>query len=378
VAAPAGAGRPMSYPWPRLAEALDFTPRRAAAPFDLTASFRQIERDLTPEVVSPPIANSHLLRGTWRDRRAVIVNHRVGLGEDRRACASVVVELTPPLHLAAVFGAPGQLDRAHQVEVAGGHRWLSFQAADADAARTFLRSLALPHDLTQQIADAVDGGCTITDSKVCWSIDDREVAPDRVRAALDACAALAAMLEARRATLPAAPWDLDLRRAWGSVAATRGFTFEAPRACLRGEVAGAALEVAIEERGPGLDTTVDVQFPRPLGVDLELRKAAAVPRLRRWFGRDLAVGERAFDDAFVIRGAPGHHVRRVFDAPPLRAALLGVVGEVVDLRMSQHRLAWRRATPMLDRAALDRHVDAAAAVVRAIFAAGGAASGPYR
>ncbi|MBL8627223.1 MAG: hypothetical protein JNK64_38385 [Myxococcales bacterium] len=368
----------MSYPWPRLAEALDFTPRRTAAPFDLTASFRQIERDLTPEVVAPPIANSHLLRGTWRDRRAVIANHRVGVGDDRRACASVVVELTPPLHLAAVFGAPRQLDPVDQVKLAGSHRWLSFQGADADAARAFLLSPAPPSDLPEQLADALDRGCTVTNSKVCWSIDDAEVTPDRVRAALDACLVLAAGLEARRATLPAPPWDLDLRRGWGDHAAARRFAFDASRACLRGDIAGASLEIAIEECGPCLDTTVDVQFPSSIGVGLELRKAAAVPRLRRWFGRGLKVGERAFDDAFVVRGTPASHVRRVLAAPSLRAALLGVVGDVADLRMSPHRVWWRRATPMLERAALDRHVDAAAAVVRALFEAGGAAPGPYR
>lgn len=377
MAAGAG-GRAVSYAWGRLAAALAFTPRQTSAPFDLQASFRQLERDLRPAPVEPPIYTSHLLRGTWQGRRAFAIQHRGGAGDDRGDLTSVVVELAQPLHLATVFGPPRHftlLDRLATPELG---RWLSFQGADDATPRAFLRGPEPPDDLQRQLVDAIERGCSVTDSKVAWSGSGAVVDPDDVRAALDRCAALATALEARRAAAPRPPWDAELRQPWRDVAAARRLTFDEPRTQLTGELAGATLEVAIEERGPSLHTTVDVTFPATLGVDVELRKAAATPALTRWLRRGPQTGDRAFDAAFVVRGAPATHVRQLFAAPPLRAALGAVVGEVDDLHLHPHRVSWRRAAPLVERAALDRHLDAAAAIARAIFAIDRAAVGPYR
>ncbi len=368
----------MSHAWQLLAEALGFTPHRATTPFDLRTSFRQLERELRPERAEPPVYTSHHLRGTWCDRRAFVIHHRAGHGDDVREYTTAVVELAQPLHLATVFGSERHVTLLDRVEVPGTRRWLPFQGADTSTPRAFLLAPGPPADLVLQLADAVARGCSVTDSKVCRSLAGSERDPAHVRAALDDCVALAAVLEARRAAVPRSPWDEDVRREWHTFAANRQLTFDEHRGQLRGEIASASLEVAIEERGTQLFTTVETQFPSALGIELEIRKTAAVPRLSRWFGQDLKTGDRAFDDAFVVRGTPADRVRRVFDDSSLRAALVAAVGDADDLRMTQHRLFWNKTSPILERAVLDRHVGAATAAIRAIFANATAAPGPYR
>ena len=141
---------------------------------------------------------------------------------------------------------------------------------------------------------------------------------------------------------------------WARVAHTLGLAFSpwsvSSRPDLSGAVDGLGARVTVEQRGSGNSkksyTVFRVAYP-DAGIDIGIGPETAFHRMGKWFGvQDVEIGDRAFDEAFVVAGDPSAVAGWVTESRQL--AILRLAQEFPGMRIDRSTVSWERRDAISD------------------------------
>lgn len=297
--------------------------------------------------------------------------------------ADIVARIDPPLFLGMKLEAPRPMDPIFGPkfnELTGDpelDRVAGITAAKAPAAAQLLRRYAAPpNDLIDHLqALSANARVVVSDTAVHYRLpydDDAAVLGPQIRSV----AQLAANIGARRAPLPRDPKESALVALFRNAAESERLTFDDARLTLTGLLGGAQLRLAIETERLESHLLLALEPPRPLELGLRLTKQGALQFLAGWFGsQDVKVGDRAFDDAFLIKAQDEARTKALLGAhPAARSALVELAPTSTELVLDDARLVLRRPA---DAGEVERLLVAARAIAP-MLAPGHAPAPAYR
>lgn len=246
-----------------------------------------------------------VVRGTGKNRRTYYYTYvEAGLPRSLELGLSVA----PSSWLASAIG---DLFAGKDLQV--GHPELDARyrigASIADLARALLRA--------PPVADALLGlsrarfAPWIDDATVKLEAQGKYLDARELSRALDACVDLAHRLVSARTAIGLGNMQRVLAEHWRPVAESLGLAIDYDRCVMSGRCEGMHVEVHGLQRGDRYGTSFVVRFDRPLGIGLRLeRQEGWGAKLGGLVGmKDIEVGDRAFDDRFIVRGSPEAAVR---------------------------------------------------------------------
>lgn len=325
--------------------------------YDRRASFRELERargKRDPIDAEPSPWEMRWFSGEVDGRECMIVPHTdvSGLGVEQRS--AIVVRVDPPLHLGTwITKTDGwQWGKVSDVHLNDGYAdaLVRIQAFEPRALTTMLRSETRDdhgRTLRDAIVSAVEDGAEITDSSVTYHLPGNHHSMRDVRYALSRGARLADALTAQRATIPELEFERSYRSRWAASAAARGLEFD-PRALLvHGKLDRVTVEVAVDVTPVKSHVTVTSRWPErlrdstgaPLGMYVVPTRQLG--KLDRWFGQDIRVGAKPFDDVFAVRGELDAEIERAFADADLRDALVSVGTAASEMMLNDRGAFWQ-------------------------------------
>ncbi len=206
-----------------------------------------------------------------------------------------------------------------------------------------------------------------------------EESPDRYRAVFELFAWAAPIFIAKSKEHPPA-WLVALEAAWPSLAQSWGLQVDIARAEMTGVVRGLPTTVNVRYHVQGRGTYVEVAVPMPRGCELWLKKQDGDGFFDRLFrGQDVKLGDKAFDDAFVVKGEPEAFVHAAL-SPAVRQQLMHLLGAGVAISLEQGKLVAITKGVLTDREQLDQLMKAAYTAATSLYPQAPAAPPlvPYR
>ncbi|MBW2529182.1 MAG: hypothetical protein JRI23_33710 [Deltaproteobacteria bacterium] len=199
--------------------------------------------------------------------------------------------------------------------------------------------------------------------------------------AVELCSRAAYQLDQARSQVPAATPLLGHRHAWAAYATANGLRGLDTPLCMWGKLDGSEVVVFAARTGTlAYALSIQLKFPRPLGLGLVLEPQGTLDRLAIFFGsQDHRLGDADFDQAFVVKVSDADRVATVLDAP-VRAQLLGLHNSVGPVSLDDHGLMVRLPFVPRDPSAVPRTVHQLTGVTEAITSRSPADAqvGPYR
>jgi hypothetical protein len=194
---------------------------------------------------------------------------------------------------------------------------------------------------------------------------------------LEAIVTIVQRLKAARAQMGEAPWQAAAADAWGALAQRHGMQFDRARLRAYADIERSDVDVRLVSHVQPR-TTLCVRFPNPVGLRLQIEpgKASRLPKMLG--GQDVRTGDAAFDEHFVVHGAPDALVRETVHAQ-MRKELLALAATGARVEVQDDHLEASLAGLCLEAARLDELLERGLAVVRGFWhpIGGLAAAHPY-
>jgi hypothetical protein len=266
-------------------------------------------------------------RGTclhgYLDGRRVYVGHEDGAAH--RGDTIAVVDLAWPLglglriHRRARFGRHADDPTAVPVADPELDRLVAVRALDPTQAAGLLDE-TVRGALLEVVEHWPD--LRVSDAWIHLRLPRPPAADTDIHRLLDHLQRLAAALEAAREALPLPPDLRDVADDWGRLAARLDLDLHPTLPALSGARRGRGVRVSCLRTREGFRAEVQLQLRPHPDTGLHLSPQAAAEGA--WTaGQDIEVGDRAFDDAHVIKGYDPMVVRELI-GPQVRAALTDV------------------------------------------------------
>ncbi len=164
-------------------------------------------------------------------------------------------------------------------------------------------------------------------------------------------------------------------QAWSRTARSLSFQHQAGgmfrRPKMHGSLHGCSVVVDTYTQSSGKNSTTytrfRVRYPHELGVALKLTKQGFFSGLASAFGaQDIEVGDQAFDDAVVVKGAHEHSVRE-FLTPERRRTIRDLFAGYAGVEVTEEHIEWSRRGVIRDADLLGSTIEelASAAVLLA-------------
>ncbi|HEY8072975.1 MAG TPA: hypothetical protein VIF62_02670, partial [Labilithrix sp.] len=301
--------------WAEAAAKLGLGCYEHVAPYERGASFSRLKRALGDKANSG--SHDAWMYGKWRTKgskrgvEVLALVHVVSGGVDNVYFTHTVARIDPafrlgldvrpkrggpPLGLCAVA-----VDAVFNAELAVG-------ALAPSRAELALRRAAPEGDALDLLVDiARRWDVQVTDGTV--DVFTRDLGATPTLAAADLAKHLAERLEAAALaakSLARRDRDVDpLEASWATFAEAEKLTLDRERMLITGEVGGVRLRIGIEGEPGALYTVVVAEWPKLLGAGLRLGRHGPLDALADLVApQDVRVGDRAFDDVFLLRGDP--------------------------------------------------------------------------
>lgn len=230
--------------------------------------------------------------------------------------------------------------------------------------RLFQRQVAPPNDLVDHLlAIQRVGTVNVCDSHVNVQLGE-QLNLSQLAPAVASSTALAALIGHRRANQPYDADEQQRHTVWRAFAGSQGFQYDDNRFVMTGTLEGGShLRIAVETELSKFFTIISVAPPTLLNLGLKIYQQGALSWLGGIFGaQDIRVGDAAFDEAFVIKGANEPAVRAFLQASPIaRQALLELVRFCPSVELNDTGL-YLRPLQMADGQTLHRLTQLARAV----------------
>lgn len=177
---------------------------------------------------------------------------------------------------------------------------------------------------------------------------------------------LAALLQAKRETIPRAKRERELGATLGALAKAMNGRVDRDAMQLEIQRVEGTLSVAIVHHEYGQwSTVIELLFERPLPVKLTLAPVRAF--YENWFRPDIETEDRAFDRAFTVRGEPEVRVLQILGERS-RRALEALVKSAKDLLVTEAGINLQLPGVILDVPRFQAMLDQAFALAEALTA----------
>lgn len=344
--------------WATLASALGLTPFVPTAGYTRGMCFPQVRRTMgAPHPPKPSYA--HRLGGTWKGVPVVVLTYDQGSGSNQTTYTGVLAEVDPPVFLGLSVESHGPLDGLFgRSDIVLGDPSVDDRLAiggfSAAAVRQFFRGTEEGRIAVGRLLHAVPYSPYVSDSVVDLSRAGTLTDPASIAERLDAAVGIARALGRRRVAMPFLPEQEAQAHEWQTFADASGFAFDRARMRLTGTATaragderstapGGHVEVTLETEPGRVLTSVSVRFPSAVGFGFTVRRTKMPSFLQGLFGQDIRIGVPAFDDLYLVTGAPEDRVRELLAREPV-PAILAELGRASDeVEMHQDGLLYRLA-----------------------------------
>lgn len=350
---------PLHVRWAEAAAALGLGTFLPVGAFDSRATFKTLKRSLGTQAPRPSVWAWMFGR---RGKNEVIVASQ---SRDDQLITAAIARIDPPLFL----GIEAWKQPHGMFE---GRSW-----APERMAQLFGRS---PTALTA-LAN-VPGASTsvISDSTVIVNFPTIAADASQLGHALDtAINAGTSLVEARKG-LAKTDGERTQEATWQAFASENSLAFDVERLELTGVVAAAKVRIALEGEPFCAMTTVSVEFPGRLNLGLSITRQRMPGFVGSLIGvRDLEIGEPYFDEAFIVHGNAGDHIRHMlWQNPHLRQTILELGLASRAFEIGDGHLFAQYVTPMATTNELRGLCDRISALVGGLFPGVSQPAGPYR
>ncbi len=349
--------------WRALAVSFALAPYAPVAGYSHGCSFRQLKRSLgRPAPLAPSF--QHWLYGTRRGVEVIVLVYEVGSGSSTTTYTGVLARVDPPLFFGLGITAHGFFDGVFgRSDLRVGHPFadekLKIDGADGAGVAAFL-SPGDPagHQLLASMVGIMEHGeLCVSDSLVAVSRTGTITDPRQIGWMMDAAVGLATALAARRATFPYSRGQLAQQAEWQRFADGARFELRPAHMMLRGERAGAAIEIALETELQQVRTAITVRFPHEVGVAFTAIRTRTPAFLQGIFSQDIKIGDPDFDALYLVTGHPEAAVRDALGRPAL-VALLTHLGQCsTEVIINPLQLFVRLDGAAADARELERYVE---------------------
>ncbi len=292
--------------------------------------------------------------------------------------------LDPPLRMGLSIEREAFLDPARRLigvgaDIAIGDNAFddafAIRAIDADQ----VRSMIFDQRLSSAIWHAnYLGRFWASDTHVVISRNGWDRNPEKVRDCVDAVYRVAQAFLAVRQNTPGA-WEADVHAAWGAISRTEDLSYDPKSTRLVGTIGNAWVQLDVTATPDGMGTSASMRFSQPLGIGLNISRAAATKALQLFFGKNKRVqsDHAAFDEMFVA-SAREPSVARALLQNGGAEALVKLGGSAYDVAATDEGIRLSTGTLLRDAREIGRIVEAMTHAMRAFDAGGPAQSGVYR
>jgi len=357
--------------WNAGAASLGLTLMEPIATFERGASFSRLKRAMGGPALPPPRFQQWMY-GKRNGVEVIVLMHHVTDGIESTSWTHAIARIDPPLFAGMQIGRR----MSAYVPPIGEPRFDAMchltALAPACVAPIF-RDDAL-HDALGRL---FGWHAEVTDGTVdAYAIHGQGGPPPDLSARIDVAVDVAKKLAALRARASPLPGEEQRIASWRAFADTARLDLDRDRMVLTGDVGGARVRIGIEGEPTGLQTVLVADFPQPLGIGLVLTRQSSLQALAELFApTDIRVGDKVFDDLFLIRGNP-ERVRWTFARNEVRHALVELCAASREVRMDDARLVVRWPMPVDDAPHLEGIVHRVRTIATALFPTPGKA--PYR
>jgi hypothetical protein len=220
----------------------------------------------------------------------------------------------------------------------------------------------------------------ISDSTVIVNFPMIAADPSQLGYALDTAVNAAASLVEARKGLPKTEGERTQEATWQAFASESSLAFDVERLELSGIVGAAKVRIALEGEPFCAMTTVNVEFPGRLSFGLSITRQRMPGFVGELMGvRDLTIGDPYFDEAFIVQGHAGDHIRQMlWQDPRLRQTILELGLASRAFEIGDGHLFAQYVTPMATANELRGLCDRISALVGGLFPGVSQPAGPYR
>lgn len=202
----------------------------------------------------------------------------------------------------------------------------------------------------------------LSDESVVLRTEGMLLSDAPLRAALDVAAHVAHTLGEARQRLGAPAIIAELERSWRPLASARGWRFDPGAATLSGN--DFELQACLRPEGSG--THARMKFAQPLGIGLRVQQRGALAKVASFFGmQDVKVGEKRFDDRFIVQGRPEDRVRALL-TPEVREHLFYIDTNAASMELTDDGVTMELGHLVTDAAQIEHVLSALARVAGAM------------
>jgi hypothetical protein len=319
----------------------------------------------------------HCLAGPWKGRN-VVVRWDVRDEDSFAHVTHAIAEVDPPLLLCFKV-RPGDNSRRRVDEPWFDANYVVHTYDERVFAR--LAESARHGALATFRLDATAATFHVTDSFACVSIPSRTDSPSSLALMLDRASDLAAAIGAELVNLHDGSWHHDIRAVWRSVAEARRLGFDAERFAIGGTLFAADVLLALEAEHDNVATALELRLPEGASFGFQLNAQQDVGLLGRFLpSQDVRVGDREFDDAFVVSAADPDATKAKLQDRSVTRAFSELFADSARFRMGERTLFARWLTPLERADRIDEVLGHASTIARAFSPVVGRAPemGPYR
>jgi hypothetical protein len=175
---------------------------------------------------------------------------------------------------------------------------------------------------------------------------------------LDITTYLAKRFYATRKNLPSADWEKQTIQAWQSLANQNNLSFDSKNLTLEGRYKNFPVRIAIQAETEKLQTEIKLKFPKSLMAGLKIMPDNAIHKALSWLGmQDIESGNKAFDDAFIVKAendaVAGHKLR-----PDLCTMLLNINSKASNLLITDEEISVTFDSVINDQKILQSYLEA--------------------
>lgn len=198
----------------------------------------------------------------------------------------------------------------------------------------------------------------ITDKKVYVETGGQETNFARLKQLLDTTTYLAARFKAARENFPLADWEKQTLSSWQNLAVENDLKVDRTHFTLEGIYKEFPIQVSLKTPGGKWQTEIRLKFTRSLMVGLKIMPENAIHKALSWFGlQDIQAGNKAFDDAFIVKAenvAVAKHLLR----EDFCRQLLGINSQAAQISLTDEEFSATFNSVLGDRKILQSYLEA--------------------
>lgn len=275
-------------------------------------------------------------------------------------------EFSQPLRfLLSITSPKGYFSGSNQIQLGqpGFDKAFYLKGYDANVLQNLLLS-DFPSDKTQNLlgdlmwAKQYIGTIQITDKMVYLERSGQVGDENTLRQLIEITAHLADRFSAARRSFPLADWEKQLLQNWQKFTGENNLVFDSKSFTIQGNYKNFHVLVALETEKEKWQTEMKLKFPNNLMAGLKIMPDNSIHKALTWIGvQDIESGNKAFDDAFIVKSNIGAIVKGKLQ-PDFCTHLLQIKSRTSNILINDEEIFFTFDSVLGDEQALKSYLEA--------------------